>query len=265
MRSLQRKDSLPQMSTPGSQEMMIVAAARALAGARTVLVGVGLPNLACNLARRTVAPELELIYESGAFGARPARQPLSIGDPALVSGARMVASMADLFLFYLQGGRVDVAMLGAAQIDPYGNLNTTVIGDYLSPRVRLPGSGGACEIASNAGRYIVITPLSKRTFVEKLDFRSSPGFLDGPGGRERLGLLGSGPTQVITDQATFGFEPSTREMVLESLYPGVEVSQIQEQVGWSLGVDRELHRLEPPTNAELQILRAELDPEQRDR
>ncbi|MBN1138417.1 MAG: CoA-transferase subunit beta, partial [Anaerolineae bacterium] len=148
-------------------EMMIVSSARALAGKRIVFVGVGLPNIACNLARRTVAPDLELVYESGVFGARPARLPLSIGDPTLISGAKSVCSMADLFMNYLQGGRIEVAFLGAAQIDRFGNVNTTVIGDYRRPKVRLPGSGGACEIAVHAGALFFIVRLKKRAFVER--------------------------------------------------------------------------------------------------
>src|SRR5947207_2744178 len=146
-------------------EMMIVSAARALAGTRTVFVGVGLPNIACNLARHTVAPDLELIYESGVYGAQPARLPLSIGDPTLVTGVTSVISMADLFGLYLQRGLVDVALLGGAQIDRYGNLNTTVIGSYEHPKVRLPGSGGACEIAINANKVYMIMRLGNRSFV----------------------------------------------------------------------------------------------------
>src|SRR5918911_713558 len=149
-------------------EMMIVAAARALAGVRTVFVGVGLPNIACNLARQTVAPQLELIYEAGVYGARPSRLPLSIGDPTLVSGAMSVVPMADLFGLYLQGGLVEAALLGGAQVDRFGNLNTTVIGDYSAPKVRLPGSGGACEIAINARKILVIMRQAKRSFVERL-------------------------------------------------------------------------------------------------
>jgi glutaconate CoA-transferase subunit B len=172
-----------------SSELMIAASARALEGERVVFVGVGMPNIACNLARRTVAPDLELVYESGVFGARPARLPLSIGDPTLVSGATSVCSMSDLFMNYLQGGRIEVAFLGAAQIDRFGNLNSTVIGDYAHPKIRLPGSGGACEIAIHAKKVFLITPLSKRTFVEKIDFVTSPGHLDGrPGGRSSLGI-----------------------------------------------------------------------------
>src|SRR5437016_4150706 len=180
-----------------SAELMVVAAARALAGVRTVFVGVGQPNLACNLARYTVAPHLELIYESGVHGARPARQPLSIGDPALVTGAASVVSMADLFGLYLQGGLVEVALLGGAQIDRYGNLNTTVIGDYAAPKVRLPGSGGACEIAINAQRIFYIMRLTPRAFVDRLDFVTSPGHLTGGDARKKLGMPGDGPQLVV--------------------------------------------------------------------
>src|SRR6185369_5432139 len=180
-------------------EMMIAAAARALGGVRTVFVGVGLPNIACNLARHTVAPQLELIYEAGVYGARPSRLPLSIGDPTLVSGATSVVSMADLLGLYLQGGLVEAALLGGAQVDRYGNLNTSVIGDYASPKVRLPGSGGACEIAINAQRIFYIMRLRKRAFVEKLDFCTSPGYLDGGDARQRLGMPGGGPKLVVTD------------------------------------------------------------------
>src|SRR5438132_9539575 len=186
-------------------ECMIVAAARALAGVRTVFVGVGLPNVACNLARRTVAPDLELIYESGVYGARPARQPLSIGDPALVTGAASVVSMADLFGLYLQGGLVEVALLGGAQIDRYANLNTSVIGSYTTPRTRLPGSGGACEIAINAQRVFIIMHLKKRAFVERLDFLTSPGPLSGRDARQALGSPGRGPEPVITGKPIFHF------------------------------------------------------------
>jgi glutaconate CoA-transferase subunit B len=247
------------MSDYTPSEMMIVTAARALAGVRTVLVGVGLPNIACNLARRTVEPNLELIYESGVFGARPARLPLSIGDPALVSGAQMVCSMADLFMLYLQGGRVEVALLGTAQIDRFGNLNTTVVGDYAHPKARLPGSGGACEIAMNARQVFVITRLERRAFVERLDFRTTPGYLSGPGQRSALGIPGHGPKVVVTDMAVFCFEADTSEMTLSSLHPGYTVEQIQERVGWPLCVAPDLQQTEPPTQEELRLIREELD------
>jgi glutaconate CoA-transferase subunit B len=242
-------------------EMMIVAAARALAGVRTVFVGVGLPNSACNLARRTVAPDLELIYESGVYGARPARLPLSIGDPALISGATSVCSMADLFGLYLQGGRGEVAFLGGAQIDRFGNLNTTVIGDWERPEVRLPGSGGACEIAINAQRVFVIMRLRRRAFVERLDFLTSPGHLGESGERAALGLPGSGPQLVVTDRCVFTFDEKTGEMMLESLHPGVELAKVQAEVGWELRVAPRLSETEPPMEEELRLLREELDPQ----
>ncbi len=235
-------------------EMMIVAAARALAGARTVFVGVGLPNIACNLARRTVAPDLELIYESGVFGARPARLPLSIGDPALVSGSLCATSMADLFGYYLQGGRVDVGFLGGAQVDRFGNLNTTVISDYTRPKVRLPGSGGACEIAIHARRLFYIMRLSKRSFVERLDFVTSPGFPGGRDTREKLGMPGGGPQIVVTDKALFDFNGPGREMRLYSLHPGVSLSEVREQIGWPVNLAERLGRTEEPSWQELEAL-----------
>ena len=242
-------------------ELMIVSAARALAGERVVFVGVGMPNIACNLARRTVAPELELVYESGVFGARPARLPLSIGDPTLVSGATLTCAMTDLFMYYLQGGRIEVAFLGAAQIDRYGNLNTTVIGHYASPKVRLPGSGGACEIAIHARKVFLVMPLSKRAFVDRIDFMTSPGHLDGtPGARAALGLPGAGPQLVVTDRAILRFDRETGEMYLSSVHPGVSVEDVKAQVGWPLRVADHVKTTEPPTEEELRLIREELDP-----
>lgn len=242
-------------------EMMIVSAARALAGVGTVFVGVGQPNVACNLARRTVAPALELIYESGVYGACPARMPLSIGDPTLVSGANSVCALGDLFGLYLQGGRMEVALLAGAQVDRFGNLNTTVIGDYARPKVRLPGSGGACEIAINARRVFMMMAMSRRTFVERLDFRTSPGHLAGRGQRAALGMPGAGPERVITDRCLCGFDAATGEMVLESLHPGVELDDVLANVGWELRVAPDLRRTPAPTPEELRILREELDPQ----
>ena len=234
-------------------EMMIVAAARALAGVRTVFVGVGMPNVACNLARLTVAPELELIYESGIYGARPQRLPLSIGDPTLVTGANSVVSMADLFGLYLLGGHVEVAFLGGAQVDRQGNLNTTVIGPYSRPQVRLPGSGGAAEIAINAGRVFHLLRLSPRTFVEKLDFVTSPGHGSGA-------LRGEGPRLVVTDLALFDFENADREMQLTALHPGATREQVRAAVGWQLREAPTVVDTPAPTGEELRLLREELDP-----
>jgi glutaconate CoA-transferase subunit B len=242
-------------------EMMIIASARALAGVRTVFVGVGLPNIACNLARLTVAPDLELIYESGVYGAQPARLPLSIGDPTLVTGATSVISMADLFGLYLQRGLVDVALLGGAQIDRYGNLNTTVIGDYATPKVRLPGSGGACEIAINARRVYMIMRLSKRAFVEKLDFLTSPGHLRGGDARREAGMPGEGPQLVITDMAVFDFNNPEREMQLISLHPGVTLDAVRAEMGWEVRLADPIGETPPPTEQELHLVRVKLDPQ----
>src|SRR6266516_1923352 len=236
-------------------EMMIVSAARALAGVSTVFVGVGLPNIACNLARYTVAPNLELIYESGVYGAQPARLPLSIGDPTLVTGATSVVSMADLFGLYLQGGLVEVALLGGAQIDRFGNLNTTVIGTYTGPKVRLPGSGGACEIAINAQRTFMIMRLKRRAFVDKVDFLTSPGHLTGGDSRAQLGLPGGGPGLVITDKAILSFANPQREIQLIALYPGVTGKDVQAEVGWPLRVAESIQKAAVPTNEELRLIR----------
>jgi glutaconate CoA-transferase, subunit B len=250
------------MSEPGytASEMMIVIAARVLKGARTVFVGVGLPNIACNLARHTVAPDMELIYESGVYGARPERLPLSIGDPTLVSGATSVVSMADLFGLYLQRGLVEIALLGGAQVDRYGNLNSTVIGDYAKPKTRLPGSGGACEIATNARRTFMIMRLKRRAFVEKLDFITSPGHLTGGDSRARLGLPGGGPELMITDKAILNFDNPEREMQLSALYPGVTVTDVQTEVGWPLRLAQKIEEVTAPSAEDLRLIREELDP-----
>lgn len=239
-------------------EIMVVSAARALAGVRTVFVGVGLPNIACNLARATVVPDLELIYESGVYGAQPARQPLSIGDPTLVTGATSVISMSDLFGLYLQGGLVDVALVGGAQIDRYGNLNTTVIGSYTDPKVRLPGSGGACEIAINAQRVYIIMHLKKRAFVERLDFLTTPGHLHGGTTAQQLGIPGRGPQLVITDKALFDFANAEREMQLVSLHPCVTFDSISAEMGWQVRMAETLSETPPPTADELAIVRGRL-------
>jgi glutaconate CoA-transferase, subunit B len=247
--------------TYSDSEMMVAVAARVLKGARTVFVGVGLPNIACNLARYTVAPDLELIYESGVYGARPERLPLSICDPTLVSGAVSVVSMADLFGLYLQRGLVEIALLGGAQIDRHGNLNTTVIGDYKKPKTRLPGSGGACEIAINAQRTFMIMRLKRRAFVDKLDFLTSPGHLTGGDSRARLGLPGGGPELVITDKAVLNFANPEREMQLSELYPGVTAKDVQAEVGWQLRLAATIGETAAPTAEELHLIRDEVDPQ----
>ena len=245
-------------------EMMIVAAARELAGQRVCFVGVGLPNIAVNLAKRTVAPDLELVYEAGVFGAEPARLPLSIGDPTIVSGAIAVTSMFELFSFYLQGGLIDVGFLGAAQIDRFGNINTTVIGaDYAHPTTRLPGSGGACEIAINARQVFVILRQSKRSFVERIDFQTSPGNLGGAEQSERIrreqGWLGRGPSVVVTDLGVYHFDQGG-EMRLDSLHPGATMEAVRATIGWDVKVSPTLITTPPPTDEELRLIRVELDP-----
>ncbi len=244
-------------------EMMIAAAARELAGQRVCFVGVGLPNIAVNLAKRTVAPDLELVYEAGVFGARPARLPLSIGDPTIVSGATAAMSMFELFAFYLQGGLVDVGFLGAAQIDRFGNINTTVIGDYASPVTRLPGSGGACEIAINARQIFVIMRQSRRSFVDKIDFRTSPGNLGGAADAERIrreqGWLGRGPSVVVTDLGIYHFSDEG-EMRLDALHPGATLDAVRDTIGWEPRISAQLTVTPEPTDAELQLMRVELDP-----
>jgi len=249
------------MSDFTPSEMMIVAAARALGGVRTVFVGVGLPNIACNLARRTVSPDLELIYESGVYGAQPARLPLSIGDPTLVSGSMSTMPMADLFGLYLQRGLIEVAFLGGAQIDRFGNLNTTVIGDYDKPKVRLPGSGGACEIAINAQRIFIIMRLSKRSFVEKLDFFTSAGYLTGGDARDKLGMPGKGPKLVVSDKAIFDFENADHEMQLVSLHPGSTLDEVRAEMGWEVRLAGSIAETPPPAEEELHLMRVELDPQ----
>jgi glutaconate CoA-transferase, subunit B len=243
-------------------EMMIVAAARQLAGRRVCFVGVGLPNIAVNLAARTVAPHLELVYEAGVFGARPARLPLSIGDPTIVTGATAAVSMFELFAFYLQGGLVDVGFLGGAQIDRHGNLNTTVIGDYERPTVRLPGSGGACEIAINAREIFVIMRQSPRSFVERLDFQTSPGspasarVTDVSPATRRPGL---GPTVVVTDLAVYRFDDDG-EMTVESLHPGVTVDDVRAAMAWEPRWAATVGETAAPSAQELGLIRDALDP-----
>ena len=241
--------------------MMIVASARELREARVAFVGVGLPNIACNLAQRLHNPRLELVYEAGVFGARPARLPLSIGDPTLVTNATTVCSMSDLFQYYLQRGLIDFAFLGAAQIDRFGNINTTVIGDYQHPKTRLPGSGGAAEIANLCEHVLVITRLSKRAFVKRVEFVTSAGYLTGGDARERLGIRGKGPQAVLTDLGIFRFDSRSKEMILAQTHPGVTVDEIKANVGWELEVAADVTTTQPPTVDELRILRSELDPQ----
>jgi glutaconate CoA-transferase, subunit B len=243
-----------------SSELMIINAARLLRDDDVVFVGVGQPNLACNLAKRTHAPNLVMIYEAGVIGAEPARLPLSIGDPTLVCGSLAVVSMYDIFTLYLQRGNVDVGFMGGAQIDKYGNINATAIGsDYAHPKTRLPGSGGSQEIAAWANRCYIMTPHQKRRFPEKVDFMTSAGFLNGRKERTAAGVRGGGIVGVVTD---IGFlEPDENgELILTALHPGKTADQARENTGWDLKVATNLKATEPVTENELKILREELDP-----
>jgi glutaconate CoA-transferase, subunit B len=248
------------VSEYSKSEIMIAASARLLGDVRNCFVGVGLPNIVCNLAQRTVAPELQLVYESGVFGARPERLPLSIGDPTLATGSTAITSMYELFAFYLQAGLIDVAFLGGAQIDRFGNLNTTVIGDYERPEVRLPGSGGACEIAIHARQILVIMRQAQRSFVERLHFRTSPGHSGDAVHEAARGWWGSGPTNVVTDLGTYTFDEATGEMTLTTLHPGVELEDVRANTGWEPRIADDLGVTEPPGNEELRLIREELDP-----
>ncbi len=246
--------------TYSSAELMIVNASRLLKDGDVVFVGVGQPNLACNLAKRTHAPNLTMIYEAGVIGAEPARLPLSIGDPTLVSGALSVVSMYDIFTLYLQRGNVDVGFLGGAQIDRFGNINATIVGnDYTHPKVRLPGSGGAQEIAAWANRCYIMTPHQKRRFPERVDFLTSAGFLDGIESRINSGVRGKGPIGVVTDIGIL--EPNENgELILTALHPGKTVQQAKDNTGWELLIASEIRITSSITEKELRILREELDP-----
>jgi glutaconate CoA-transferase subunit B len=243
------------MMTFTADEMMTVAAARALEGHRSCFVGIGLPSTAANLARHTINPDLVLIYESGTIGARPSRPPLSIGDGELAETADAVVSVPEMFNYWLQPGRVDVGFLGAAQLDRYANINTTVIGNYHDPTTRLPGAGGAPEIAASCREVFVVLRHGRRTFVPKVDFRTSVGYGDGPGHRQRLGLPGRGPTLVITDLAVLEPDPRTSVLTLTHVHPGVTVDQVRAATGWDLAVAANVSRTAPPSVAELTALR----------
>jgi len=238
-----------------SDEMMTVAASRALRDGSACFVGIGLPSTAANLARATHAPNLVLVYESGTIGAKPSRLPLSIGDAELAETADTVVSVPEIFNYWLQAGRIDVGFLSAAQLDRHANLNSTVIGSYDEPSVRLPGAGGAPEIAASCREVIIIIRQSLRTFVKKLDFVTSVGYLEGPGDRQRLGLTGKGPVLVITDLGMLRPRAGDLELELTHLHPGVTVEDARRATGWDLAFSPELARTEAPSPEELAVLR----------
>ena len=241
------------MSGYSRDEMMTVAAARMLWDDCVTFVGIGLPSAACNLARLTHAPGLVLIYESGTINTRPTVLPLSIGDGELAETAACVVPLPEIFSDYLQAGRVDVGFLGAAQIDRHGNLNSTVIGPYSRPRTRLPGAGGATEIAAHAKQVFIVMKASPRSFVAALDFRTSGGHF---AGRAASGARGGGPSVVVTDVGILKPQAASGELALAVLYPGIPVEEARAAVGWPLALRPEIEVIAPPTAAELEALRA---------
>ena len=243
------------MSAATTDEVQTVVAARRLAHTKTVFIGVGRPSTAAILARMVHNPALVLIYESGTIGAKPFHIPLSIGDGELSETADAVVSVPEMCNYWIGAGRVELAFLGAAQIDRFANLNSTVIGDYDRPRTRLPGAGGAPEIAGNCGEVVIVVPHSRRTLVERLDFLTTVGHGDGPGARQRLGLRGKGPTAVITDLGVLEPDPKTAALTLTQLHEGVTVEQAREATGWELAVAEQLQVTEPPSEGELAALR----------
>jgi glutaconate CoA-transferase subunit B len=241
-------------ATYTSDEMMTVIAARSLVDGQVCFVGIGLPSEAANLARMSHAPNVVLIYESGTIGTRPDILPLSIGDGELADKADLVVSVPEVFAYWLQGGRIDVGFLSAAQIDRYGNLNSTIVGCYEEPKVRLPGAGGAPEIATSAGEVIVMMRHTERAFVPSVDFVTSVGF--GCGGEGRPERAGKGPTVVITDLGVLQPDPTSNELTLVATHPGVDVDQVRASTGWDLAVTDHHGTTDPPTVEELEVLRA---------
>jgi glutaconate CoA-transferase subunit B len=238
-----------------TDEMMTVAASRELGDGTVCFVGIGLPSEAANLARATHAPGCFLIYESGTLGAKPDVLPLSIGDGVLAEHADSVVPVPEVFNYWLQAGRVDVGFLGAAQIDRYGNINTTVVGPYDDPKVRLPGAGGAPEIAASAKEVIIMLRHNRRAFVEELSFVTSVGHGKGGDSRKDLGYAGAGPTVVITDLGVLRPDPETKELTLAALHPGATVEQAREATAWKLRVTEDPETTDPPTDEELAVLR----------
>jgi glutaconate CoA-transferase, subunit B len=236
-------------------DIMTIAAARALRDHQSCFVGIGVPSTAANLARATSAPNLQLIYESGCIGSKPTRLPLSIGDGELAETADAVVPVLEMFNYWLQGGRIDVGFLGAAQIDRFGNLNSTVIGDYDQPSTRLPGAGGAPEIAASCREVLIIIQHSRRTFVDKVDFVTTVGYGKGYGDRERLGFCGAGPSMVISDLGVLKPDPDTCELVLTAIHPDVEPDDVRAATGWDLHVAADLERTSAPSVSEITALR----------
>jgi glutaconate CoA-transferase subunit B len=246
----------PDMSW-NSNEIMTIAAARSLKNGMICFVGIGIPSTAAILAKSMHAPDIFLIYESGTIDTNPKKLPLSIGDGELANNSLSVVGMPEIFNYWLQPGRVDIGFLGAAQIDKFGNINTTFIGNhYREPKVRLPGAGGATEIAGACKEVVIILKHSERAFVEKLDFITSIGHGDGPQSRHRLGLIGNGPSAVITDLGILQPDPETLELTLVQLHPGITVDQVKRNTGWKLKVAEKLTTTPNPKKIELENVRA---------
>ncbi len=236
-------------------EMMTVAASRAIRKDDVCFVGIGMPSAACNLARLTHAPDVTLIYESGTIGTKPDVLPLSIGDGELCDTAVTTVSVPEMFRYWLQGGRISVGFLGAAQLDKYGNINTTVVGDYHKPKVRLPGGGGAPEIATSCGEIFIVMKQSKRGFVDKVDFITSLGHGKTGKEREQLGVKTKGPSRLITDLCVMETDPQTKEFVVTSIHPGVTREQIQDNTGWTVRYADQVTETPAPNELELSVLR----------
>ena len=249
--------TVPETDRWTADEMMTIAASRSLPNGVACFVGIGLPSAAANLARLTHAPDLVLVYESGPIGAKPTKLPLSIGDGELAETADTVVSIPEIFNYWLQSGRIDVGFLGVAQIDRFANINTTIIGDdYQSPRVRLPGAGGAPEIAGSCGEVIVVVRHTRRAFVERVDFVTTVGFGFAPGDRDRWGLRGGGPNKVITDLGILERDADTGELVLTAVHPSVDEERVKAATQWPLQVSPDLLVTAPPTDDELASLRS---------
>jgi glutaconate CoA-transferase subunit B len=254
-KSRSRRREEIKMSDFTPTEMMTIAAARALTNDDVCFVGIGAPSAACNVARLTHAPDITLIYESGTVGTKPDVLPLSIGDGELCDTALFTVAVPEMFRYWLQGGRITTGFLGGAQIDKFANLNTTVVGPYDHPKVRLPGGGGAPEIASNCGQIFITMALSNRGFVEKLPFITSMGHGEGGNHRERLGMKTKGPTRVITDLCILEPDPVTKELTVVSIHQGVTREKISENCGWAIKFANEVIETPTPTETELSVLR----------
>jgi glutaconate CoA-transferase, subunit B len=242
-------------------ELMACCGARQIQDGDVVIVGTGFPTMSANIAKFTHAPGAVLMQESGVIDARPRRPALSVGDPCLNPGAAMIGGLVEIMGMTLQAGLVDVGFLSGSQVDKYGNINTTVIGDYNAPKSRLPGSGGANPIGSLARKTLIIALHDKRRLAERVDFITTPGYIDGPGSREKWGLPpGTGPAVIITNKAVLRFDPETKEAYLSTYHPDCTIAEIKANTPWDLKVSGEVRATEPPTQEELRVIREVLDP-----